>query len=187
MQKGFAPAFIVFILAIVVVVSGVLVYTNYSNNRTKVANPVVTSQTPKPSPSPVDETANWKTYTDKMNRFTFKYPSEFLLKEDVGGSGYIFPTYYADLKSEGEEFRFEVGPKENVGLLEHFKSNQTEIFNGVTWTVVLASEYCDAGECGPTAPGFYFKKDNYYVGVYEFEKVESSQTLKKILSTFKIL
>lgn len=129
-----------------------------------------------------DPTADWETDTSTQYGFSFKYPPDFSLKEDIGGSGNVF---YADLNTNQEEFRFEIGPKDYVGLFEHFKTDQVENINGTSWIVVASSEYCDAGNCGPTASGYYIKKDDYYVGISEIKKDQSLQTLKKILSTFK--
>lgn len=35
----------------------------------------------KPTPTPVDETANWKTYTNSTHKFSFKYPSGWNVEE----------------------------------------------------------------------------------------------------------
>lgn len=130
------------------------------------------------------DASNWKEYTDKMSRLTFKYPPDFSIKEDTGGNDNVF---YADLNNTLEKFRFETGPKDYVGLYEHFRTDKIENINGTPWIVVAASEYCDAGECGPTAPGYYIKKNDYYVGILILKETQSSQTLRKILSTFKFL
>lgn len=73
MQKGFAPILIVILFAAVLAV-GVLFYTNYSNNRTKISQ----NQQVTPTPSPTqDSTANWKTYNSPNVNFIFKYPSDW--------------------------------------------------------------------------------------------------------------
>lgn len=86
MKKGFAPIIILLgITIIAVLVGGVLVYTNYSNNQSKL--------NPQPTPtSTSDETANWKTYTNKKYGFSFKYPSNWVenegkIEEKLGVNG----------------------------------------------------------------------------------------------------
>lgn len=91
MQKGFAPVFIVFILAIIAIAGGVLVYTNlpagrqgYSNNLTKDTNPVVTSQTPHPTKAPnsVDETRNTdQSVSEQKCNFPKKIVNDLLIEQ----------------------------------------------------------------------------------------------------------
>lgn len=94
-SKGFAPIFIVFILTIITVLGGVLVYTNYkspvfdrTNNRTKSTPIPQTTQSPQPAfiPSPAasassaletTDTSNWKVYRNDKYGFQYSYPEEF--------------------------------------------------------------------------------------------------------------
>lgn len=58
---------------------------------TKQSQPIVQNiaqTTPIPSPTPVDETANWKTYNEETYKFLVKYPDDW-----------IFKTYYLDVNS----------------------------------------------------------------------------------------
>lgn len=48
--------------------------------------------TPIPSATPIDETANWKTYNEKTYKFLVKYPDDW-----------IFKTYYLDERKEYDE------------------------------------------------------------------------------------
>lgn len=74
-EAGLAPILIAILIALGV--GGYLVYTNYSNNRTKV-----TEQTAQPSPvSTTDEIANWKTYTNAVYNFSFVYPQDWMIGE----------------------------------------------------------------------------------------------------------
>lgn len=72
-SKGFAPIFIVIIIA--ALVGGYLLYQNQS----KLTPPfqLIT----KPSPTPIDETANWKTYINKYYNFEIKYPEDATLRD----------------------------------------------------------------------------------------------------------
>lgn len=73
-QKG--RIFLVVIL-IAAAIGGYFIYTNYSNNRTTLT----TQPSPTPDASPVSnstgETANWKIYSDLVNPYTVKYPSDW--------------------------------------------------------------------------------------------------------------
>lgn len=152
-------------------------------------SPVV-SQTSQPTPSPVDKTANpdsiganWKTYTNAKYKIEFKYPANFLVKESIGGQGSIL---YADITRGEVMYRVEVGSGDS-GWFEHFKSNQTINVNGADWAVVPESSYCDAGDCGPTASGYYWKGKNSYVALSLFGDDSSQEIAKKILQTIKVL
>lgn len=70
-QRGFAPVLIVLAIAILVV-AGYFGYKYFKSNFQII--PVSTPTplfTPKTTP---DSTANWKTYTNTVENFTFKYP-----------------------------------------------------------------------------------------------------------------
>ena len=130
MQKGSpreAGQILIFLLVgilILAAVGGTLIYTNYSNNRSKtVPNPVVT-QTPQPTPSPSDarptpigagETANWKTYTDQTFKYEFKYPATWGLTPSdakVNLSNYIvsfYPDGFTGVPSRGIDIRLATG------------------------------------------------------------------------------
>jgi len=41
------------------------------------------TQAVQPSPTPIDETANWKTYENTKGQYSFKYPSDWELKEET--------------------------------------------------------------------------------------------------------
>ena len=127
MQKGspreVGQIFIFLLVGILILaaVGGTLIYTNYSNNRTKPLsqNPVGISQStpqPTPSPSPSDispapagagETANpdsiganWKTYINIKYGFSFKYPANFDYKINCSTNGLI-GFDYIDLINNG--------------------------------------------------------------------------------------
>lgn len=89
-NKGFTPIAIVFIIITVLAVGGVVYYAGKSstpapqntvddNYQPPVDQGNVTNTPPasNPKPTPVDETANWKTYEDTNRGFSFKYPSSW--------------------------------------------------------------------------------------------------------------
>ncbi len=95
-QKGIAPILIVILLA--ALVAGYLIWSGYSNNRTKpipttqtaqVTNPPSTSTstaTPSSSQTP-NETTNWKIYVSKERGFSIEYPPDYDLR--VGKIAYV--------------------------------------------------------------------------------------------------
>lgn len=86
-QRGFTtPAIIIGVL--ILIVGGVL-YLNKSNISKVLPSTPSVKITPSPTP---DETANsdliganWKTYTNKSQDYTFKYPTDWNLQQDSGG------------------------------------------------------------------------------------------------------
>lgn len=64
-QKGF-PTVLVLFMALVVF-GGYLIYQNQNKS-------IPSQQAKQSSPTPIDEIANWETYTNTEYRFSFKYP-----------------------------------------------------------------------------------------------------------------
>lgn len=95
-QKGIAPILIVIIIS--VAVGGYLIYSNYSNNRTKTTT--VPQQSIQPSPS-ADETTNWKTYTNKY--LTFEYPASWNL-DSTGDTSVSLSTTRSTTDKAGGDY-----------------------------------------------------------------------------------
>ncbi|RJQ24443.1 hypothetical protein C4577_07730, partial [Candidatus Parcubacteria bacterium] len=80
-QRGFVPALIlVGVLIIAGLAGGSYYFGVLKNTKPQPQNPILASAIPFSSPS--DETANpdltganWKTYTNELNKISFKYPS----------------------------------------------------------------------------------------------------------------
>jgi len=82
-----SKTFIVLMLMLLILTVGVGGYFLGANKSQVVQNqtqPV--PQAPQPSPTPVDETADWKTYRNEEYRFGFKYPSTWKLEERSSSS-----------------------------------------------------------------------------------------------------
>lgn len=69
-QKGFITSLIIIILAAAASAGGYFIY----QKQIKSSLSKTTQQTIEPSPSPSDETAGWKTYTEPNGMLSFKYP-----------------------------------------------------------------------------------------------------------------
>lgn len=110
-QKGLAPILIVILIALGI--SGFLIYTNYSNNRTKPAISVQPSQvypTSNGSSESTDsaETANWKTLTcafKGVDNFSIKYPANWYIAQ---------PSKCSDVYSSNHE-EFHIASSMNEG------------------------------------------------------------------------
>lgn len=89
-QNGFVQFIILGVVVLAIVAAGAF-YLGRSTTPKPSPNPVATSQAiPSPNASislaPTDstETANWKTYTDSIRSFSFRYPSSWFFQECAG-------------------------------------------------------------------------------------------------------
>ncbi len=99
-KKGFAPILIILTLIAIIVIAFVgLKYSINSHNSFTRENmiPLTQDQTllPTTSPTPLDETTNWKTYTNKNLGFLVKYPDKIALREVKKGENMmvVFDNY----------------------------------------------------------------------------------------------
>lgn len=180
-QKGFAQVFIVFILTIVAIIGGVLVYTNYSNNQTDTTPALQATQTPQPTSTPNvgdgggapngdAETANWKTYTNEKYKYRFDYPPEGLIKS-------IHPDY---VELEGDRIGF-IMIKIEQDFIDHIDDTSKMSFEELA--ILRARFLCDAdGPVGSTSCDRVTKKQ-YFINkhgtkVLEFYLNEISNIIK---------
>jgi hypothetical protein len=101
-EKGFTPI----IILLVLVGIGFLAYFGYFYKSSTQPSPEATSSsismdtpsplTPTASTTP-DPTANWKTYTDPGDSYTYKYPSGLFPKENATYQGMIY--FYPSLSA----------------------------------------------------------------------------------------
>lgn len=191
-QAGLAPIVLVLLMA-ALAVGGYLIYSRQA----KFTPP---QQTTQPSPSPVTtsvpndtgvnsepsgsaETTNWKTYTSSKLNLSFKYPSNFSYKEDTNNA----TQDIIDFKSGNKEFRLDRLVAEAGNEAPYNITNITKNFNEVTWKVVTpeqTTQYCDAGNCGKTAPNYYVYKKGYRYS-FTYYSNDLRDLIEKILSTFK--
>lgn len=82
MQKGFTALHIVIVIA--VAIAGYLLYFGKINIPQKQVNQTSTT-------SLIEETANWKTYTNDYYNFTIQYPSDWVAGDDTSNKEAIVP------------------------------------------------------------------------------------------------
>jgi hypothetical protein len=89
-QKGFVPILIIFL--VLAAIGGAYYFGTLKSGKQIFPSPTpqnspLTDSTPSALPTPnqtEDPTAKWNTYTTKDNKFTFKYPSDWTLKDGSG-------------------------------------------------------------------------------------------------------
>lgn len=84
-QKGQTLVYILVGVLILVSVAGGAYYFGKSSTPKSSPAPVVTSQTPQPTPDETvytesDRSANWKTYTNIKYGYSIRYPDDWSLK-----------------------------------------------------------------------------------------------------------
>ncbi len=83
MQKGQVLIFLL-VGILVIAIAGGAYYLGRQTTPKSAPAPVVTSSTlqPTPSPSPIsDEMSTWKTYTNQLYQFSFKYPPSWTVSD----------------------------------------------------------------------------------------------------------
>lgn len=164
-------------LGIVVILLAVLSVGGYFvlNNNKKVAEVVPTA-----TPTPVDETANWKTYMNSKYGFEFKYPDNWTLSEENSST-----ANYIYLKNGDEKLTFEVVNSSKDNLLSSKPTTKSVEFNSILWNYHESFKYCDAGECGKTSPAYTAKKGNLLITFTLSTMTKVTNVPEQILSTFK--
>lgn len=181
MQKGQVLIFLIIGILIIAGVGGYVIYTNYSNNRSRITpsqNPVIISQTPQPTPSPSpDETANWKIYTNKD--IYFKYPSDWNISGSV-------------ITSNLPKIRLVITAKDGTLMNECMEKISEESKDNLflkRFTRVTTGAMCGGTDPSPREIWVIPSKDAYAPGIsYEYSATESKQAeeiFNQIISTFK--
>ena len=110
-EKGFAPIIILLAVLVLSGIAGGMVYFSNKTNQPTSVNPQPTSSQqenlfptnqPQISVAPVDETANWKIYSDSTYGFEFKYPSNFVGPKNGSEMGYKQIEYFNEQNSSGK-------------------------------------------------------------------------------------
>ena len=152
----------------------------------KQISQIIPTPTPFTSPKPTvkadDPTANWKTYTNNQYGLKFKYPITFTLSEEQSSN-----ATYIYLKTNNEELTFEIIKQETDNFLSHLPIKTSKNYNTIVWNFHEPSQYCDAGNCGPTSAGYTTRYEKYLIS-FILGKVGSTSIIPdQILSTFKFI
>ena len=83
MQKGLGVIYVLIGVLIIAAVAGGAYYVGSKKAPISVTkNPVSIPQTPQPTSSSTDKTANWKTYTNTKLKFSFSYPNTYKFEKE---------------------------------------------------------------------------------------------------------
>lgn len=206
-EKGFALPLVLVLVAVGVVIVGIVAYFQLIP---KLTPPTQVSQ-PTPTPTPIDETANWKEYTNKEMGFFIKHPRDFMIDEfpgapviykgeklDLPPPNDPYPIAIAVYARSGKDAR-EACFKEicqnlknpavgNTYKLEDIKINNA---SGVKLTSMLrnlAGDYylgsADEGKIVRISYGTFRSPTDKRT---ENQMFEDFKLLEKVLSTFKFL
>ncbi|MCX6792105.1 MAG: hypothetical protein NT149_03660 [Candidatus Gottesmanbacteria bacterium] len=99
-KSNLLPVLIVILLLLSLGAAGFLVYQNRQLKQ-QISH---VQPTPTPLITPIitpDPTANWKTYVDKMNRFSFQYPSTITIVDSNGKFSFIIDAYTVQFDPDG--------------------------------------------------------------------------------------
>lgn len=176
---------IVLFLLVAGSVAGFYVFKQQSLKSIKpTPSPVVQKQIPTPTSDP---TASWKTYTSNDGKFSFKYPQNLFLKENV--KDYLVLTKTADAPGNLSEISIDARLtgiySEYNSAIESVKKSLTDIStkdfsNGI---VIKGKMGPGMGEGTPTITGLI----RYKTGVIAIQNSTNplqEETLNQILSTF---
>ena len=192
-QKGLAPILIVLLIA---VIGGYLIYQNQSAKPYKpfpAAAPEI-----KPSSSPVNETANWKTYTHPILKFSVKYPTNWAYVGDTSlvkffppginlqSNNIAYPDFWVevvDKKMMKVTFEDPIGTRKETGDKIFTSKTQNTVIDGKTAFIykqeVLPGSQTDA----KSLTGVYLDLGNKALRIIMSEN--KKDITDQILSTFK--
>lgn len=176
-QKGLAPILVILLLA--AAVGGYFIYQ-------KQVRPAPVQQTVQPSPSPVDETANWKTVTG--NEWLFKYPPEFEKREKMDGDIQIIDLVGGSVAGSIEKFRFIIEPLKTSSPESESNFIQTQKYDyyGPEWRIYSGSSKCLPGECDLNTHSIIVTDKSRKFTVVTL-KSRNRSMIPYILGTFKLL
>lgn len=200
---SFKPVYLLLIIIFLLLIGGGAYYVN---NQSKIVistpQPTSTSQ-----PTPVDETANWKTYTNQRVGFSIKYPINWDVKSIDEADATINTTYFGDptiksftnnmlplvtlvvkLDPNNEIKKIEEVP-ETESMSDVVGSFQTK---DIVWRKITVDNinavrtthiYCQSGQC----EAVIFKKGELVFGLTMNQGEPDLQIFNSMLATFTFL
>lgn len=202
--------FIIIILLAMIVLAGIfLIFKSQSVKQTPPSQVTQSSPvTPAPTPSPADQTSNWKTYTNSGIGFSVKYPSQTKITEggkySVDGvfvknpNSTSFNVKITDQESKESGFgniQFSISVEKNKNsktldsLRQEFngQSSDEDIQGNKIQSFLLDGKPAMRGSAGGPWGAYIIisiDKDRIYRLVFE---PDINQTGDQILSTFKFI
>lgn len=220
MKKGYLTPPVLIILAIIIFAVAILITLNtdfvkpIKNQPIPGSSPAAQYSSPTPDASPAlnssAETADWKTYTDKENKFFFKYPQEWSIRKNDHGTSVDYSLLSSDFKlNENNHLEEEArtGAKMDIFVfastpLKPAVSGQTYQGTDTTYSRKIsnvksltidgrtAQEFDYVAVGLPTLMGSRFevsKGGTLYVLDIVYSSVSFKKTFDQTLSTFRFL
>ncbi len=214
MQKGFTPILILIgVLLIAGVAGGAFYLGRVSTPKLESQNPVFTSQSsPTPTALHIDETVGWKTYTDEVQKFAIKYPSNYI-RQDIELDGYYnSPIFYSPSLMYDESGKIVEGNsmqvfitkywefgtgKEVIKTLDDIEQEIKSAKSGPKYTLIERVDLNGVAAIKTISDHYQDRSTRYYlvedgkefrIGcTYSLSDIISSKTCDEILMTFTIL
>lgn len=178
-MRKFFPL-IVFSLVLVAVSSLIGYSLGMAEKSKRETNQVI--ETPIQDTAEENSDEGVKTYTNEEYGFTFDYPADFELWEEQTSM-----RTYINMNGLYELLTLEVSEQETESFYSSQPISRVDTFNGIDWSYHEPSEYCDAGECNDTVPGYTTRKNNLLFTLTISAPNSDPATATKIISTFRFL
>jgi len=186
MVSGFAQFLVILAGGLVVILT--IGFFAFKNGQIKL-NSSTSKSALSPTPTGIDETANWKTYTNETYKYSFKYPSDFEIQE-LPPAG-LEPMFAVVLRDNNNNQIFSIKtdkdylPGDVLYYLDTASSGVIEI-NGIKWSEYkLPQGSQDSGS--KTEPTYALQTENnnilYSISIATQQSLDKTQN--QILSTFQ--
>jgi len=187
-MKKTTPVFLIIIAALFVSVL-YLLYLNFNKTpTTSIAPETGIIPTEKVIPTIIDETADWKTYSDNISEITFKYPPKFSIgmqfQDSGNGVSYIFaPDHQISLSIQNK-----YSATDASYFMNTTSNGQIKIANNLWKTYFVPNGYPE-GTVGSGDPIFALQTEiNKKLVIFTlFNQSNITDEQFKILSSFKFI
>ena len=193
-QKGFAN---IALIVLVVILAGVAGYFALVKKSEPVAQqttpPPTTTQTPtpqQPSPTPINETASWKTYKNDTYSFEVKYPSDWTSKGFWSENGGFFYVAFGTANSIDSKPLATLRVYPNQTTLDKFIKYFDYVggtWKNVTLGGVVAKEIVSTGQNSKQFILTASVKNSYGFELASTVFGDNVDTVRKMNSTFQFL